>query len=154
MLFRSFYQAKEDIFADLLKILPDIEALAELAASFAKAYQAGKEEKNLLDFSDIEHFALRILIDSETKETTAAARELREQFEEIMIDEYQDSNYVQETILRAVSREEAGHNNIFMVGDVKQSIYRFRLARPELFIEKYKTYTTTDSCCQIGRAHV
>lgn len=143
-----FYQAKEDIFADLLKILPDIEALAELAASFAKAYQARKEEKNLLDFSDIEHFALRILIDSETKETTAAARELREQFEEIMIDEYQDSNYVQETILRAVSREEAGHNNIFMVGDVKQSIYRFRLARPELFIEKYKTYTSTDSCCQ------
>ncbi len=65
-----------------------------------------------------------------------------------MIDEYQDSNYVQETILRAVSREEAGHNNIFMVGDVKQSIYRFRLARPELFIEKYKTYTSTDSCCQ------
>jgi len=65
-----------------------------------------------------------------------------------MIDEYQDSNYVQETILRAISREVVGQNNLFMVGDVKQSIYRFRLARPELFMEKFDTYETTDAPCQ------
>ncbi len=140
-----FYQDSGRMLLDLQKILPDVEALAELVQSFSMAYQAEKSERNLLDFSDIEHFALKILIDEQTKEPTAAARELREIYEEIMIDEYQDSNYVQETILRAVSREELGQNNIFMVGDVKQSIYRFRLARPELFIEKYKTYTTDES---------
>lgn len=140
-----FYQSEEEMLSDIQKILPDVEALAELAQAFTEVYQTKKAEKNLLDFSDIEHFALKILIDEQTKEVTAAARELREYYEEIMIDEYQDSNYVQETILRAVSREDAGQNNIFMVGDVKQSIYRFRLARPELFIEKYKTYTTGDS---------
>lgn len=143
-----FYQDSERMLSDLHKILPDVEALAELAQSFSEAYQAKKAERNLLDFSDIEHFALNILIDEKTKEPTAAARELREIYEEIMIDEYQDSNYVQETILKAVSREELGQNNIFMVGDVKQSIYRFRLARPQLFIEKYRTYTTDESTKQ------
>ncbi len=143
-----FYQGKEEMLQDIQSICPDVEALAELALSFTKAYQAGKEEKNLLDFSDIEHYALKILVDPQTKKASAAAAELREQYEEIMIDEYQDSNYVQETILRAVSREETGENNIFMVGDVKQSIYRFRLARPELFMEKYRTYTEEESACQ------
>ncbi len=143
-----FYQDSSRMLSDISRIRPDVEALVQLAAAFTRAYQKGKEERNLLDFSDIEHFALRILVDEQTKETTAAAAELREMFEEIMIDEYQDSNYVQETILKAVSREQSGQNNIFMVGDVKQSIYRFRLARPELFIEKYKTYTSCESSCQ------
>ena len=143
-----FYQDSAHMLEDLHKILPDVEALAELAQAFSEAFQEKKAERNLLDFSDIEHFALKILIDEQTKEPTAAARELREIYEEIMIDEYQDSNYVQETILRAVSREEIGQNNIFMVGDVKQSIYRFRLARPELFIEKYRTYTAQESTKQ------
>lgn len=143
-----FYQGMDEMLADMQNILPDVEELAKLAQRFAQAYQARKKEKNLLDFSDIEHFALEILVDPQTKEPTAAAKELREQFEEIMIDEYQDSNYVQETILRAVAREAQGQNNIFMVGDVKQSIYRFRLARPELFIEKYKTYTLEESSRQ------
>ncbi len=143
-----FYQDSTSMISDIRKILPDVEALAELALSFTKAYQARKEERNVLDFSDIEHFALKILVDEKTKEPSASARELQETFEEVMIDEYQDSNLVQETILKAVSREDSGRNNIFMVGDVKQSIYRFRLARPELFIEKYRTYTSYESTRQ------
>ncbi len=140
-----FYQTQEAMLEDIQKILPDVQALCKLTLAFTEAYQAKKAEKNVLDFSDVEHYALNILVDAETKKPTDAAKELREMYEEVMIDEYQDSNYVQETILRAVSREEDGHNNLFMVGDVKQSIYRFRLARPELFIEKYKTYTSTES---------
>lgn len=143
-----FYQEPQQMLADIGTILPDVEALAQLVQTFTEAYQTKKQERNLLDFSDLEHFALRILADAQTKEPKAAAKELREVYEEIMIDEYQDSNYVQETILKAVSREALGENNIFMVGDVKQSIYRFRLARPELFIDKYKTYTTHDSSRQ------
>ena len=143
-----FYQDVEQMLSDLRDILPDVEALAQLTRAFAKAFQAKKEERSLMDFSDIEHYALDILVDAKTKEPTAAAKELRETFEEIMIDEYQDSNYVQETILKAVSREALGENNIFMVGDVKQSIYRFRLARPELFIAKYQAYTKEESSCQ------
>ena len=81
----------------------------------------------------------------ETGKPTETAKEFQNAYEEIMIDEYQDSNYVQETILRAISREVVGQNNLFMVGDVKQSIYRFRLARPELFMEKFDTYETTDA---------
>ncbi len=140
-----FYQDIEQMQADIEKILPDVKAWAALAQSFADAYAEKKEERKLLDFSDIEHFALKILIDERTKEPTPAASELREMFEEIMIDEYQDSNYVQETILKAVSREALGGHNLFMVGDVKQSIYRFRLARPELFMEKYQSYTSEES---------
>lgn len=143
-----FYQDATQMLSDIRDILPDVKALAQLTQAFTDAFQAKKEERSLLDFSDIEHFALQILVDAKTKEPTAAAKELREIFEEIMIDEYQDSNYVQETILKAVSREALGENNIFMVGDVKQSIYRFRLARPELFITKYKAYTKEESSCQ------
>lgn len=143
-----FYQDAEHMIADMQNILPDVEALVRLTQTFANAYHAKKEERNLLDFSDLEHYALRILVDAETGKPTAAAAELREVYEEIMIDEYQDSNYVQETILKAVSREELGENNIFMVGDVKQSIYRFRLARPELFIQKYNTYSSEESTKQ------
>ena len=136
-----FYDSQEQILADLQDILPDVKALAALTCLFAEEYQKKKIEKNILDFSDIEHYALNILVDSETKQATAAAKELQGIYEEIMIDEYQDSNYVQETILRAVSREGQDRYNIFMVGDVKQSIYRFRLARPELFMEKYRSYS-------------
>ena len=99
----------------------------------------------MLDFNDLEHFALKILVDGETHAPSRTAEELRRNYEEIMIDEYQDSNNVQEAILRAVSAEAEGGHNIFMVGDVKQSIYRFRMARPELFMEKYNTYTLEES---------
>lgn len=135
-----FFQSKEAMLADVEKIALDVKALVELVLSFAKAYKDKKAEKNLLDFSDVEHYALDILVSADTKEPTAAAKELREFYDEVMIDEYQDSNYVQEEILRAVSKVADGQENIFMVGDVKQSIYRFRLARPELFLEKYRDY--------------
>lgn len=124
-----------------------VRVLSQLTLDFAHAYRKKKEELGLLDFSDIEHMALRILVDEETKEPTAVAREFRAQFEEVMIDEYQDSNYVQEAILGAVAGG-GGRRNRFMVGDVKQSIYRFRLARPELFMEKYDTFSTEDAPCR------
>ena len=100
----------------------------EFSDKFAKA----KLYRNIMDFNDIEHFALNIL----SKEEGNVADRYREKYEEILIDEYQDSNYVQEYILNSISRK----NNIFMVGDVKQSIYKFRGARPELFLNKYETY--------------
>ena len=96
----------------------------------------------------MEHFALEILVEEESGKAKKTAEEFRDSFTEIMIDEYQDSNYVQEAILTSISRMERGENNIFMVGDVKQSIYRFRLARPELFMEKYDTYPIEDSTTQ------
>lgn len=121
-------------------------ALLDLTRDFMKAYAEKKREKNLLDFSDLEHFALDILVERIDGEIryTSAAKELSGQFEEILIDEYQDSSFVQEQLMLAVSRVWQGKNNIFMVGDVKQSIYRFRLARPELFMEKFDTYTLED----------
>ena len=118
--------------------------LITLTKSYEEAFALEKRNKNLVDFSDMEHFALKILINEETKEPTETADEFAKLFDEIMIDEYQDSNFVQETLLKAISRERFGQNNLFMVGDVKQSIYRFRLARPELFMEKFDTYTTDD----------
>ena len=95
------------------------------------------KEKNIVDFSDVEHFALKILL-NENGEPSEIAKKYQEKFEEIAIDEYQDSNLVQEYILTSISRG----NNIFMVGDVKQSIYKFRQARPDLFLGKYKKYKT------------
>ena len=132
---------------DLAETGRSIAVLSRLTMDYANAYRTKKQERGLLDFSDIEHMALRILIDEKTKEPTEVAREFQSMFEEVMIDEYQDSNYVQETILSAVSGGN-GTDNRFMVGDVKQSIYRFRLARPELFMEKYDTYTESESRCR------
>ena len=105
-----------------------------------------RRRKNLVDFSDLEHFALEILVEDKDGEKlpSKAALEIIQQFEEIMIDEYQDSNFVQETILTSISRDHLGQPNRFMVGDVKQSIYKFRLAMPEIFIEKYNDYSIQD----------
>lgn len=125
-----------------------VKELIRLSLEFYDAMEAVKTRKRVFDFSDIEHFALRILVDEQTLEPTETAREFSKHFEEIMIDEYQDSNQVQEDILTAISREHQGVGNMFMVGDVKQSIYRFRMARPELFMEKYNTYTSDDSAHQ------
>lgn len=138
----------QEILEQLALVQPSAEALAEVTERFIDAFAERKQDKNLVDFSDLEHFALEILVEEETGKPTETAKEFQNAYEEIMIDEYQDSNYVQETILRAISREVVGQNNLFMVGDVKQSIYRFRLARPELFMEKFDTYETTDAPCQ------
>ena len=124
--------------------------LVDLALDFGRMMREQKREKNLVDFSDMEHFALEILLDREGEQVrpSQVALEYRQYFREILIDEYQDSNLVQEFLLRAVSGEEDGNFNRFMVGDVKQSIYKFRLARPDLFLEKYDTYTREDGQCQ------
>ncbi len=148
LLQQYFFVAPEQMVQQLLKTKPMIETLVTITEDFAEAYSAEKRKKNLVDFHDVEHFALEILVDEETEKAKKTAEEFRDSFAEIMIDEYQDSNYVQEAILTSISRMERGENNIFMVGDVKQSIYRFRLARPELFMEKYDTYSLEDSSTQ------
>lgn len=119
-----------------------VNTLIDLAQEFDRRMREKKQEKKIIDFSDMEHYALDILLERVDGEVrpSAVAREYREYFHEILTDEYQDSNLVQEYLLKAVSGEEDGHFNRFMVGDVKQSIYKFRLARPELFLEKYHTY--------------
>ena len=131
-----FFASPEVMCGQVRRAEPMAKELVRLAIAFSEAFAAEKRRKNLVDFHDLEHFALEILVDAKTKQARAAAEEFRDMYEEIMIDEYQDSNHVQETLLRAISREERGAYNLFMVGDVKQSIYRFRLARPELFMEK------------------
>ena len=120
------------------------QVLCDLTLAFASAFSEQKRTQHIVDFSDIEHFALRILIDPKTHKPTETALEYRNKFAEVMIDEYQDSNFLQEALLSSVSGEEDGIYNRFMVGDIKQSIYRFRLARPELFLEKYQTYGNGD----------
>ncbi|MFT4145651.1 MAG: UvrD-helicase domain-containing protein [Mobilitalea sp.] len=139
-----FFQTPEEMLSDIMAVKPVMQVLFQLTLEFMDQFAKKKEEKNLIDFNDLEHFALKILIDGETSLPTPAAKELSEIFEEILIDEYQDSNMVQETILRSISREDDGVPNRFMVGDVKQSIYKFRLAMPEIFMEKYAKYRNID----------
>ncbi|MBO5166603.1 MAG: helicase-exonuclease AddAB subunit AddA [Lachnospiraceae bacterium] len=121
-----------------------ISELVDLCLAFKVRLDEKKREKKMLDFSDMEHMVLEILIKKDDKGNivpTETALEYQDYFEEVLIDEYQDSNLVQEYLLKAVSKENADVPNRFMVGDVKQSIYKFRLARPELFLEKYHTYS-------------
>ena len=130
-----------------------VKELVRLTHAFLLRYSAAKRKKNLVDFGDLEHLALNVLSEKtpDGEKPTLVAAQYRESFEEIMIDEYQDSNYVQELILTSISRTDPP--NLFMVGDVKQSIYRFRLARPELFMEKYETYTKEESTHQKIELH-
>lgn len=142
-----FYQSPQEMLEELKAGKVSAQMLLMLASEFGMRFTEKKRERNLLDFSDLEHLALQILVKKENGNVVPgeAALAFSKQFEEIMIDEYQDSNMVQELILISISRCSMGQNNLFMVGDVKQSIYRFRLACPELFMEKYDTYTTEDS---------
>ena len=127
-----------------------VDTLVELTLEFSRRLQEKKQEKKILDFSDMEHYALEILFCEEEGKMVPSkvALEYREYFAEILIDEYQDSNLVQELLLQVISGEDGGNYNRFMVGDVKQSIYKFRQARPELFMEKYKGYSSEESVCQ------
>ena len=123
-------QANKDIFA----MYENLVNLKNIVNEFEEKFAEKKKEKNIIDFHDIEHFTLKILVKKDEKGNyvpTEVANQIKDKIEEIDIDEYQDSNLVQEYILNSISRG----NNIFMVGDVKQSIYRFRQARPELFLE-------------------
>ena len=145
-----FYQDMEGMLEDMKVCRPMMEELKELVCEFAVRFEEKKRVQNMIDFSDMEQYALRILNDKTENgfEPSAIAKEYQEHFQEIMIDEYQDSNLIQETILTSISRISQGIYNIFMVGDVKQSIYRFRLSRPELFMHKFDTYDTNDSKTQ------
>ncbi|NCB92637.1 MAG: helicase-exonuclease AddAB subunit AddA [Clostridia bacterium] len=147
---RYFYGGINRILEELAICREPVIELIRLTIEFIDDYGEKKRQKNIVDFSDMEHFALDILVQKKNDELiyTPVADEFSERFEEIMIDEYQDSNLVQETLLQSVSRVRQGKYNIFMVGDVKQSIYRFRLARPELFMEKYENYSHDESECQ------
>lgn len=148
---RYFFATHEQMLEAIQGSSEPVGMLVELTGLFADKYQEKKREKNLLDFSDLEHLALKILVETEDEKTiklSDVAMELSEKFDEILIDEYQDSNLVQEYLLNSVSSAVHGKNNVFMVGDVKQSIYRFRQARPELFMEKLDTYTVDDSDAQ------
>ncbi len=137
-----YYGKPEDLQQEYEKSGLLARVLTRLTEDFMERFAQKKTEQNLVDFGDLEHLALRILVERKDghEMPAAAAREYAETFEEIMIDEYQDSNLVQELILNSVAGRGCGAHNVFMVGDVKQSIYRFRLARPELFLEKYRTY--------------
>lgn len=129
-------QAKEDIY-QMYDILNEIK---NIIIEFSEKFLIRKREKNIIDFNDMEHFALNILVKYEDGKPipTEVAKNYQQKFDEIAIDEYQDSNLVQETILNSVSKG----NNVFMVGDVKQSIYQFRQARPKLFLEKYAKFSS------------
>ncbi len=145
---RYFPGSEEQILRTMSLCKAPVEGLIRWTKEFMRRFAEKKREKNLLDFTDMEHFALQILqpVKEDGEERPSqAAMELSEKYDEVMIDEYQDSNLVQEFITNYVSGWINDRKNIFMVGDVKQSIYRFRLARPELFMEKYHSYTTDES---------
>ena len=135
---KIFIYNSEEANRDIADMYPVLMKLKHLIFAFGEEFSKRKRNKNIVDFNDIEHLALHILIKDEDGkvEPTEVAKNYKEKFVEIAIDEYQDSNMVQEYILTAISKG----NNIFMVGDVKQSIYKFRQAMPDLFLSKYKTY--------------
>lgn len=144
-----YFQDFHAMYEDMCACAEHMQELIRLTVAFRRKYSEAKQDKNLLDFSDLGHYALQILLAEQDGEygPSEAAGILRGRFDRIMIDEYQDSNQIQETLLRTVSRlyevsadYPNGRPNIFMVGDVKQSIYRFRQACPKLFMDKYDEY--------------
>ncbi len=144
---KYFARPYSDVVEDMKVCAPMVGELVRLVEDFGRSYKAAKLDKDMVDFSDVEHYALQILAretSADTYEPTDVAKEMAVDIHEIMIDEYQDSNLVQEIILNAVSGRGTGESNVFMVGDVKQSIYKFRQARPELFLDKYNRYPATN----------
>lgn len=136
-----FDAASSELLEDTAAVLPAVRGLFSLALDFDKAYSAEKARRKMLDFGDLEHLAIKLLTE-ESGERTEKARELSERFEEIMVDEYQDANEIQDIIFTALSKD---GKNIFMVGDVKQSIYRFRLADPTIFLRKYEAFPDAEN---------
>ncbi|MGE7661963.1 helicase-exonuclease AddAB subunit AddA [Peribacillus sp. NPDC097197] len=149
-----FSRKPESYLRDIRELKGYVDTLIMLVKQFEQRFFAAKSEKNLVDFADLEHYCLDILtgetIDGE-RTPSEAAIEYRNQFKEVLVDEYQDTNLVQESILRLVTADGEYSGNLFMVGDVKQSIYRFRLAEPNLFLGKYARFTHdgTDSGLRI-----
>lgn len=126
----------DTVLNDLSKTEASINGVFELVKLFTTRYSAKKRSNNVVDFSDLEHMTIHLLLDPKTHERTEVAADISKNYCEIMVDEYQDSNGVQETIFEAISTG----SNRFMVGDVKQSIYRFRLADPSIFLSHYNAY--------------
>ncbi len=138
-----FNRASVQINADFLDLYPIIKYLSSLVIELESKFSSKKRLHRLLDFNDLEHFCLQILTTHDESQNiipSDIARNYREFFLEVLVDEYQDSNLLQEVILTMVSKSQESLPNLFMVGDVKQSIYRFRQAKPELFLKKYNTY--------------
>lgn len=136
-LLRPFADPSEQVLKDLAESAPAVRGMVKLVLAFRKAYEAAKRSKRILDFSDLEHRALDLLYGKSRTVPTAIAHEVGLRFREVMVDEYQDSNAVQDAIYSALTGR---RQNCFMVGDVKQSIYQFRLADPGIFLEKYKAF--------------
>ena len=144
----TFSVTPEEMFINIKGAYPNIKKLTELVLEFGERFRRKKKEKNILDFNDLEHLCLKILSDTDEEGNvipSKTAMEFKSLFDEVLVDEYQDSNNVQEAIIGLVSRRNNEFPNVFMVGDVKQSIYRFRQAKPELFIDKYVSYTLNES---------
>ncbi|ADL51552.1 recombination helicase AddA [Clostridium cellulovorans 743B] len=142
-----FYDDIEAINEEFRFIAPIISILKEILISVIHTFKEKKRSKGIIDFNDMEHYVLELLCTKNDKDETVpteVALEIRRKFEEIMIDEYQDSSFIQEEIMTTISRKDEAVPNMFMVGDVKQSIYKFRQAKPELFLEKYETYEELD----------
>ena len=150
---KHYFSVTQDEFLDgLHQVAPDMHELVRLTKAFREAFRQAKKERGIVDFSDLEHFALAVLLDRETREREGriapsdVALSLQQKYHEVMVDEYQDTNGVQETIILLVTKQEPP--NLFVVGDVKQSIYRFRLADPSLFLRKYVEYPKHPETCQ------
>ncbi|MBP5427621.1 MAG: helicase-exonuclease AddAB subunit AddA [Clostridiales bacterium] len=138
----------KDIGEDIGRVCPNVECLVELVEKFTDLYEQKKKKKNIVDFGDLEHYCLQILTtinQDGSVEASGVAKMYKDKFEEILVDEYQDSNDIQEKIISMISREDLGYPNVFMVGDVKQSIYRFRQANPSLFLDKYNNYSKDEN---------
>lgn len=133
-----FTRSPKRLLDEMREMAPLMKTLVELTQLFADQYKALKIDRALVDFSDLEHYALEIL--SDNGEPSAIAEEYQNRFKEVLVDEYQDTNLLQETILKLVKSGDEHDGNMFMVGDVKQSIYRFRLAEPMLFLGKYARF--------------
>lgn len=145
-----FSRSPERLLEEMRMMKPIIETLVHLTIVYSEAFKAAKLEKGLVDFSDLEHYALEILTDEDRNPSTVA-KDFQERFKEVLVDEYQDVNMLQETILQLVKIGDTENGNMFMVGDVKQSIYAFRLAEPRLFMDKYKQFQlSTDDDVKTG----
>ena len=138
-----FYRSLPEFVAEVKRLVPKVNVVIQLVRQFADKYTAAKKKAGVLDFNDLEHYCLEILLEKNNgqPEPSAAAIELQERFAQVLVDEYQDINPVQDTILQLVSRRGKDTANLFMVGDVKQSIYRFRMGDPGLFLQKYRDYS-------------
>ncbi|MFJ8234610.1 helicase-exonuclease AddAB subunit AddA [Ureibacillus sp. NPDC094379] len=139
----SFFARKPERLLDEIRLMaPMITTLVELTEQFGEQFTTAKLERGLVDFSDLEHFALQILTEDADGilVPSQVAKDFQQRFKEVLVDEYQDTNNLQETILQLVKSGNEANGNMFMVGDVKQSIYRFRLAEPMLFLNKYNQF--------------